>query len=248
MAIPVNYDPSQKLYMLTISQGSPYRGSGKDLDEFKRLTTFIHPKETRRAIQAIRQSINTRRAGSCTKFFGAYFTNEIGKTQLIEACKKADQEMKEIDPALHVTPLFIKIDLPDLASGSQFDALLTAIKTQVMEVSLKRVQAYLERNETGVLSPKSKTILISMLEKTRALNIVNDAKINADIDSMKARINASQLKELREEITEYLDQAQDRGTAIELIPEVIADDDEKEDQISRSASILPNSDRELDLI
>jgi hypothetical protein len=248
MAIPINYDPSQNLYMLKISQGSQFGGTGRDLDDFTREIKYKFSKDVRREIGAIRQSINTKRAGSCTRFFGAYFTNEIGKTQLIEACKKADREMKEIDPALHVTPVFIKIDLPDLASGSQFDALLKAIKTQVMEVSLKRVQAYLERNETGVLSPKSKNILISMLEKTRALNIVNDAKINADIDSMKARIEASQLKELREEITEYLDQSQDRGTSIEIISDVSADDDEKEDQISRSASILPNSDRELDLV
>jgi hypothetical protein len=249
MAIPVNFDPSQKLYLVRISMGSQFKGKSRDIDDYTREIKYVHSKEIRREIGAIRQVINSRRAAGCMPFFGAYFTNEIGKQQLIDACKIADREMKEIDPELHATPLFIKIDMPDLAAGSQFDALLSAIRTQVHEVVLNRVKAVIERNEGKALTPKTKTALLSMLEKTRALNIVNDPNVNADIDKMKARIDANQLNELKDEILVILDESKDRAQALELVdPIVVHADDEEDDQISRAAKSLPNTGRVLDLL
>lgn len=235
--------------MLRLSMGSQFKGVSKDLDEYTRQIKYTHSRDIRREIGAIRQSINVRRAACCTKFFGAYFTNDVGKNQLIEICQKADREMKEIDSSLHVTPMFMKIDLPDLASGSQFDALLTAIRSQIMDVVLRRIQSYLDRDESGSLNPKQKTLLSKMIDNVKGLNIVNDPKINADLEAMRARIMASQIKELRAEILSAMDETKDRGSSIELIPDTpIPSEEEEEDQITRSASLLPNTARDLDLV
>ena len=234
--------------------GSQYQvTASKDLDEYRRELTYKRNKETRQKIGAIRQSVNTRRAAGCMPFFGAYITNELGMDQLIDVCTKADREMKEIDPALHCTPVFMKIDTPALMGNkSLFDELLGSMRTQIHAVVLNRIKTVIERSESTTLTEKTKSALIRMLDKTQDLNIVNDPTITADIEKMRARINANELRELRDEILIVLDETKDRATSLEIAEistdPVVSDESEPEPEEESAAPVtVPVSARTLDL-
>jgi hypothetical protein len=229
MAMPTMFDPNQTLYLTKISMGSQFKGKSKDIDDYTREIKYEHCKETRREIGAIRQVINSRRSFCSMPFFGAYFTNQLGKDQLIDACKKADLEMKEIDPSLHCTPVFIKIDMPDLASGSQFDALLSTIRIHVHGVALKRIEEHIQKNEGKALTPKSQKSLLLMLTRMDGLNIISDPGVTADIQKMRDRVMANQINELKEDLLIIMDEARDRGAALE-IPDMSPAVQSEEDQ------------------
>jgi hypothetical protein len=252
MAIPTEYDPNQKLYQVRIKMGSQFRGRGVDQGEYQRLITYEKDKQTRREIGAIRQSVNARRAAGCMPFFGAYITNELGRDQLVDVCTKADREMKEIDPELHCTPVFMKLDTPDLMGNtSLFDELLNSMRTQIHKVVLDRIKSKIEGSESTTLTTKSREALLRMLDKTQDLNIVNDPSITADIEKMRARINANELRELRDEILVILDETKDRSAALEIVDNVI-DDEEGENgapaQVMPAPASVPKSARTLDLL
>lgn len=236
MAIPTNLDPNQKLYQVRIRMGSPYRCKGKDIDDYRRELTFDKSKKTRQEIGAIRQYVNSRRSAGCMPFFGAYITNQLGRDQLVDVCKRADQEMKAIDPSLHVTPVFLKIDTPALMSDrSLFDELLGSMRTQIHQVVLNRIKTVIERSESKTMTNKTKQALIRMLDKTQDLNIINDPTITAEINRMRERVQADQLAELRDEILVILNDTADRESSLEIIDPVVlpADADDLQDKIEK---------------
>ena len=121
MALPTNTAADRIIYVVDISMGSPYQATGEDIDEYTRKLHFKHGKEKRLQIGAVRQTVNVVVQGTCMKFYKTRFTNANGKQSLTEACTRADREMKAIDPALHVTPLFYEVQISSLSSGNMFD-------------------------------------------------------------------------------------------------------------------------------
>lgn len=245
MAIPVNFDPKQGIYMVKISMGSPFRvDESREIDSYTRETKYKDSKEVRKDIGAIRQRVNERRAFSCAPFFGAYFTNQIGKDQLIEICQTEDRAMKAIDPALHVTAQFIKQNFADNENISAFDQLLGAIRSNIHETVLSRIEIEIGR-EKDHLTPKAKKALIAMCERTKGLNITKDPAINAEIESMKNRINANEIRELRDEILIIMDDTKDRAASLEIVGDIKI---HKEPAKIQPKNLLPDNKITLDLL
>lgn len=246
MAIPVNFDPKQGIYMVKISMGSPHQvDKSREIDSYKREITYKKSKEVRKEIGAIRQRVNERRAFSCAPFFGAYFTNQIGKDQLITICQTEDRAMKEIDPALHVTAQFIKQNFADNENISAFDQMLGAIRSNILRVVLDRIMVEINREKDHV-TPKTRKALISMCEKARAgLNITQDPSIDADIQNMIDRINADEIRELRDEILIILDDTKDRAASLEIVGDIKI---QKEPAKIQPKNLLPDNKITLDLL
>jgi hypothetical protein len=242
MAIPVKVD--QKVYLAKVRMASQFKGKSKDIDDYIRQIRYTKPKKVRNQIGAIRQSVNVTRKNACMNFFGLFLTNEVGKGQIEQACREADTEMKKIDPTLNVQPMMLKIDLPDLAEGNMFDAMIGQIRRQVVDKALTRVQLVIERNsEGGAIPAKTTAALLRMLEQTRALNIVNDAGVNAQIEQMKARITANEITLLRDELLAVLDEQKDRFSSLELIEPY---DAKSEDEGTKAKPPVDTSSKRLD--
>lgn len=244
MAIPVTFNANEGIYHVHISMGSQFQGKGKDIDDFTREIKYKYGKETRQQIGAIRQSVNTRRAAGCTKCFGAYFTNRTGLEQLRDVCAQADREMKAIDPSLHVTMEYIRQHFEDSENITVLDKLLKGIRADIHERVLFRIQEVIARADNKKLTEKTKKALFSMLDKTKALNLTNDPAVNEDIEKMRARIQADQLAELRDEILVILDDTKDRAQALELTEPIKIDES---GNTPAPAPVIPQSGRSLDL-
>lgn len=239
MAVPTTLNPDSSIYIVSIAMGSQFRGKSRDIDEYIREMTYTKPKAERQKIGSIRQSVNVVRNAGSFRFFKEYVTNDIGKAQLEQTCKEADQEMKKIDPTLHVTPKFFKLEIKSLNSGNMFMEMQEQLRTEVHERVLRRIQKVIEdagENAGGKLSNKTKTALLKMLDKTAEINVLQDSEVTARIEAMKAQINADALIPLRDEILSLIDES---PADLELLDDAegraIHDPDEKEYQSKPAA-------------
>lgn len=219
MAMPALTNTKEKIYQVFISCGSPYRGSGVDLDEYVRKFTFDLPKQKRKQIGALRQRLNDMKSWGCSKLYGAYFTNETGKQQIIDLCVQVDREMKEIDPRLYCTVNFVKQDFSDNENLTALDQLLGSIRKEVNGSVLERINQEIEKNKDH-LTEKTRLSLHAMVNKIAALNITGDQTVKEDLDKIRARIDSNQLRELRDEILVILDENKNRGAALEIVDDI----------------------------
>ena len=213
MAVPINVGEDRIIYVVDIGMGSPFRGTGIDTDEMTRIITYKYNKEKRNRIGAARQKVNMQIDGICMKFFKTRFTSAAGKATLETACREADKEMSEIDSSLHVTPNFFEVRVASLTSGNMFDQMKEQLSVQVHEKVLARIQKVIEnqRNEDGTFKPmsnKSRTALLTMLEKVREINILGDTSVEATIEKFKNQITEGTLIPLRDEILAYIEDVQ----------------------------------------
>jgi hypothetical protein len=213
MAVPINVGEDRIIYVVDISMGRPFRGTGRDIDELTREITYKYGKDKRNRIGAARQKVNMQVDGTCMKFFKTRFTSAAGKATLETACREADKEMSEIDSSLHVTPNFFEVRVASLTSGNMFDQMKEQLSVQVHEKVLARIQKVIEnqRNEDGTFKPmsnKSRTALLTMLEKVREINILGDASVEAQIEKFKAQITEGTLIPMRDEILAYIEDVQ----------------------------------------
>jgi len=209
--MPIAITAEQTIYVVGIKMTSPFQGSGKDLNEFKREITYKKDKKTRKGIGAIRTQVNMIRHNLCMRFFSVEFTNEKGRETLIRECQKADLDMKKIDPLYHVSPAFIPVQVSALSAGNMFDSMRDQLSVQVHQRILDRVRSAIEQNtrDDGTqkqMTTKTRTALLKMLDQVKEINILNDPNVTAQIEGMKERIKSGNLIPIRNEILSYLDE------------------------------------------
>lgn len=228
MVMPSLTNNKEKIYLVSFSSGSPYRGSGIDLDEYVRKFTYDLPKDKRRQIGAIRQRINEIKSWGCSRLYGAYFTNETGKQQIIDRCAQADRDMKEIDPRLYCTVNFIKQDFSDNENLTALDQLQQSIRKEVLGSVLERINQEIEKNKDH-LTEKTRLSLHAMVNKMGALNITRNATIEEDLRNIREKIDANKLRELRDEILIISDENRNRSASLEIVDDIrIKKEPEKE--------------------
>jgi hypothetical protein len=237
MAVPVNLDEDRIIYIVDISMGSQFRGTSRDIDDLTREIKYKWSKDKRNRIGAARQTVNVAVSGTCMKFFKTRFTSAAGKATLERECGIADREMKAIDASLHVTPIFYEQHVSTLAAGNMFEQMKQQLSVQVHQRVLDRIKKTIEQNkkDDGTYKPltgKTRTALLTMLDKVGEINVLQDSNVEARIEAMKAQISANSLIPLRDEILAYIEDVQGADT-LEITPdqtesETIHDPDEEQ--------------------
>jgi hypothetical protein len=105
-----------------------------------------------------------------------------------------------------------------LFSYPEIHKLTGQIRTQILEVVFKKIENTIKKNsDSGILPDKTKETLRKMLERCRAVNVIGDEQINAQIDAMKERIGVdADIKNLRDEILAMLDTTKSRFEGIDM--------------------------------
>lgn len=241
--MPTTLDPNTKLFQIKFSGSSAYQLKGsRRIDEYKREQEFTRHEDDRKLISAIRQRVNALRQWGCMPFFGAYITNEIGVSQMIEACKKADQDMKAIDPQLHLTLKCIEIPITSLTGQkSVIDTLLNDIRQEVTNQVLKEIESRIDK----IPNNKSRKALNTLIDNLKQLNLTGDPVIDAELEKMRARINADQLRELKEDLRVVLEETRDRSEALELVDDIRIS--KQPEQETTGIPLAPSAGRDLEL-
>jgi len=245
MAMPATLDPNTKLYQIKFSGSSAFQiDRSRRIDEYTREQRYKRHEDERKKISAIRQRCNTIREWGSMPFFGAYITNEIGLNQMIEACRKADQEMKAIDPDLFLTLKCIEIPITSLtAQKSVVETLLNDIRREVTDQMLKEVEARIDKVQT----PRGRKALNTMIDNMKNLNLTGDPAIDAELEQMRDRINKDQLKELRDELRVVMEETRNRGEALELVDDIRVTKEPAPGTPGPAIPLAPSNGRDLEL-
>jgi len=215
-------NPNQALYIVAMSASSGFfvTKSEKYADENAKKSWYKYQESERKKIQAVRQSINVVTDACCPQYFGLKIANDVGKEQIQQAVNNADVEMKKIDSVLKAEVDFIKLPGDSFTSGTMLDKLTGQIRSQILEVAIKKIERNITKNADGVLPQKTKERLLSAIDRCRAINVISDEGINQQLDSFKERINADEILMLRDEILTMLDTTKSRFEGIEMLPSV----------------------------
>lgn len=209
---------NQALYVvgLSLSSGFFVDKSEKYLDENAVKKWYKYQEEERKKIGAVRQSVNVVVDAGCARFFNIKIANEEAKRQITEAVLKADVEMKKIDITLKAEVEFVPLPIDSFTSGTMLDKLTGQIRTQILEVVIKKIESNIKKNEkSGLLPEKTKETLRKMIDRCRAVNVIGDEGINAQLDAMKERITSDDIHNLRDEILAMLDTSKSRFEGID---------------------------------
>lgn len=201
------------VYVVSITQSSPFKGHGTDITDMIRQIEFKFPGETRRKIGAIRQEVNVARDNNCMKFFANYITSEAGKEKITTACERARAKMQEIDPTLHVSPIFFEVQVSSLSEGDMFESMKQQLKIEVHTRILERIERAIQQNTQpdGTIKPlstKTKNALLSMLDKVGEINVLGDQDVDARIAAIRQQVINNSISPLRDEILAYINDTQ----------------------------------------
>lgn len=211
---------NQALYVvgLSLSSGFFVKQSEKFEDENAVKKWYKYQEEERKKIGAVRQSVNVVVDAGCARFFNIKIANDEAKRQIAEAVLKADVEMKKIDITLKAEVEFVPLPIDSFTSGTMLDKLTGQIRTQILEVVIKKIESNIKKNEnSGMLPEKTKEALRRMIDRCRAVNVIGDEGINSQLDNMKERINSDDILNLRDEILAMLDTTKSRFEGIDMI-------------------------------
>jgi hypothetical protein len=249
MAIPINVSEDRIIYIVEITMGSQFRGRSWDLDDFNRQMEYKHGKDIRNEIGALRQEINTVVNGTCMKFHKKIkFTNAAGKATLERECANVDRRMKQIDPSLHVTPLFFPQTITQLSDGNMFDLMKKQLNEQINQKVLDRIELVIEnsKRDDGTYKPmtnKTRDALLKMIEGVKAINILDDPTVTARLETLKAQIQTASLIPMRDELLSYIEDIQGADNlelTIDRPVKLTADNDLDEDKYKARPAAMAN--------
>jgi hypothetical protein len=230
--------PLQKLWIVRTRMSSEnFISNSQDLDQDlpeedrrKREITFRFRKETRNQIKVVRMTFRETWLLWVVKFYGLHICNEAGVDHIKEATKKADAALKEIGAGararevdlkvddLHAEPVFIPLDVAEIAKGALYSQVLGAIQGQVCETMLKRVEKTLSKvKDPEKITTRTRKSLTNLLNQLGHLNIINDKAVDEQIREIRRTIETETLGPLKTSLQELLKTSAGRYGAIELL-------------------------------
>jgi len=219
MTIPIKVTDDNTVYFVDIHGDSGNKGSiSEDLDEYIRRITYTRPLETRKQINAIRQSVNVVVNNTCMKYRRKLkFTNANGMREIQKACEIATDRMREIDPSLSITPEFMEQTFAQLNNQNMFELMKQELSTQVLQKALDKVEGTLKtyKRADGTIKPitsKTRTALLGMIEEIQEIGtIIPDETLSARIEAIKDQIIAGTLLPMRDNIISMIEDTTEGG-------------------------------------
>ncbi len=219
--------PPLKLYIVRVKMASPFfvdssREVDTDLPESDRKIkelTFKFKKSTRQQIQNVRSAFREVWLRWTVKFYGLHICNEDGKELLTDAVARAAADLKQIDESLKAEPVYIPLDVAEIARGALYSQVIGAIQGQVCETMLKRVNQAIARMEDSgkdEVHARTRKSIEKLLNQLSTLNIVQDKEVTKQIEELRKKIQSGAIHELKENLMELLKTSAGRYGAIEL--------------------------------
>lgn len=184
----------------------------QELDDTTVQTTYKFDKEIRKSISSIRSRYRRPIYESTCSFHGLFFCREDEISDISRWIGKADADMKKVNPSLAAHVHFIPLDVEAIKQGELYEQIRLAIKGQVFNDLLERVQELVYKQ----LPTRSKNSLLKMLTKMDKINVLDDPDITQKIEDIREHIEKETLIPLRDELEEEIKLMNQRGAFLEL--------------------------------
>lgn len=183
-----------------------------DLDDHRRMETFTFSKQTRLDISAVRSRYKKPIYDNCANFHGLYLCKEEDIDGTQELIKEANEKLREIDPRLGASILFIPLDTAAVKMGEMYDQICAAIKSQIFTTLLNRIETV---SHTAIPT-RSKRSLLKMVKRMERINVMDDPDITYRLNNIRDQIMKEAIAPLQDELTQELKILTSRGANLEI--------------------------------
>lgn len=194
-----------KVYVVNMPMSSPEQLlNSEKLDEMSRKLNYKFKEETRRKIHAINQAHKSVMYAATLNFHGIYICKEEQLPALIDEAMEADRELRAIEPSLYATLVSFSLDMADVQKGETYGQVLSYIRYQIIKDVLDRIDKMTENKTINQLSARSREALVKMVDRLKAVNVLNDKDIEKKLESIKTSIEKDSLEIMRKDLIDEL--------------------------------------------
>ena len=196
----------------TSMSSSNHLQDSSELDDYRRMETYTFNKQTRMDISAIRSRFKKPIYDNCANFHGLYLCKEEDMEGIQELILEANEKLREIDPRLGASILFIPLDAAAIQQGEMYDQICAAIKSQIFTTLLNRIETV---SHTAIPT-RSKQSLLKMVKRMERINVMDDPDITYRLNKIRDQIMKEAIAPLQEELGKELKILTSRGANLEI--------------------------------
>lgn len=202
-----------QIYIVKTSMSSSnHLQESSELDDYRRMETYTFNKQTRMDISAIRSRFKKPIYDNCANFHGLYLCKEEDMEGTQELISEANEKLREINPRLGASILFIPLDAAAIQQGEMYDQICAAIKSQIFTTLLNRIETV---SHTAIPT-RSKQSLLKMVKRMERINVMDDPDITYRLNQIRDQIMKEAIAPLQEELGKELKILTSRGANLEI--------------------------------
>lgn len=194
--------------------------SGKEIDRVTEVdkrtdeVTYHFVRETRKSINGVANRYRYRIFnGNCLDFNGLRLCKADALPDIQREVKLCDADLKAISSRLRAVTTLIPISLADVRKGEVYNELMLAIKGQVFNEILERVQRISKRKK---MTKQNKAAALKLLDRLAKINVVEDADVVKRIREAREAVEREVLQPVAEQLKKEVEALEGRGAFLEL--------------------------------
>lgn len=185
----------------------------EELSDLTQEITYRFKKETRQRISAVRSKFKKPISNHTLNFHGLYICKDDVREEIESQIKRADYAMKEIDPMLYASVIFIPLDGNAIRQGEMYEQISKAIKGKIYTDLIERLNTL---PTLAQLPDRSKRSLQKMISRLEDMNVLDDEEIADQLADIRDKIEAEAFAPLRDELEKQVQTLGKRGAFLEL--------------------------------
>lgn len=195
-----------KVYVINFTMSSPNQLlSSERLDESSRKLNYKFKEATRRDIHRKNEYYKSKAYIKLLDFHGLRLCKEEQLNELKDLADEANKELMTIDPTLGATLASFSLDMADVSKGETYGQVLSAIRYQIITQVIDKIDVMTKEKSINQLQVKSKEALVKLVDRLKAINILEDKDIDTKLESIKKAIIYDSIEVLKKDlITEMI--------------------------------------------
>lgn len=189
--------------------------SREEIDESTDLVLYKYNKETRQAINAVRNRHKYHIFKDTIDFHRLRICSLRQQAGIQARVADAAHDLNQIHDELGAKVVFVPLDVVQIGQGALYGEIVDALKYKVFREIFKKLEKVILDNNNQV-GPQTKKILRTMLDRVEKLNILEDEDVAAKVAEIRQRIENDDIVALKGELDSDLRVLKGRFRALEL--------------------------------
>lgn len=204
----------RNVYIVQVEMSSPAKVLKTEVvDDMTRTVRLEFGPETREAIKDVRATARGLLEPHCFLFHGLRVIREQSWTEVERVVGAADTALKAIHPELYATVHRIPLSVDTVARGELYESLISAIRGQVYQVLLERLEGLAQKKD---VPERSRVALLKLCDRMRDWNVVDDPTIAETIENFRVQFQHGVLAPVAEEVKKAVDSTGGAGVYLEV--------------------------------
>lgn len=194
-----------RIYVVNLEMSSPNQlNSSEKIDDMTQKLNYKFTAKKRKEIHAVNQFYKSKVYANVLDFHGLRICKEEQLPLIIDLSSQANEAIQILDPSLHATLAYFGLDMAEVSKGDAYGQVLSAIRYQIISEVLGRLEKVTETQAIDQLSKQSKTALLKMIDRLKAINILDDKGVETKLESLKTAIMTDTIAPMKKELIDEM--------------------------------------------